>query len=433
MNVVKRHYNGIHIKMAAVLIILLLLFAVFNTRISAASQADSDGGWKKNDRGWWYESQDGTYPAGQWSKIESRWYYFGASGYMQHGWKKVDGRWYYLGSPDNDDSGAMRHGWLKDNDKWYYLGSPDNDDSGAMRHGWFKDNDKWYYLGSPNDDESGAMATGWREIDGKWYYFSESGAMRHGWFKDNDNWYYLGSPNDDESGSMATCWREIDGKWYYFSESGAMITGVVDPNNGEGSPKYYYLGEDGAWLETCKALSVDGTDYVIIKGLAYEVMTESDRTLYLAMDVLTSITTDDMTDEEKLQASFDYVKSVPEFNTRVPHYTGTDWPIVYANDIFIGTGDGRTGTKGGNCFSIAAAFAYLARAIGYEEVYSCHDTGHGFVEIDGLVYDPEWSKTHFQYTFYGIPFDTKVELQNYALVLTASEDNPYMRVKVTIN
>jgi len=72
----------------------------------------------------------------------------------------------------------------------------------------------------------------------------------------------------------------------------------------------------------------------------------------------------------------------------------------------------------------------LAKAIGYEEVYACHDTGHGFIEIDGLVYDPEWSKTHFQYSFYGIPFNTPVELQNYSLALTASQANPYMRVKL---
>ena len=40
----------------------------------------------------------------------------------------------------------------------------------------------------------------------------------------------------------------------------------------------------------------------------------------------------------------------------------------------------------------AAAFAYMAKFLGYTNVYGCNSGGHGWVEIDGKVYDPEWTQ-----------------------------------------
>ena len=57
----------------------------------------------KNDRGWWYQKADGTYPASQWMEIGGRWYYFDAQGYMATGWVNVNGVYYYL----DTTSGAM--------------------------------------------------------------------------------------------------------------------------------------------------------------------------------------------------------------------------------------------------------------------------------------------------------------------------------------
>ena len=51
--------------------------------------------WKKNDKGWWYEEADGSYPTSAWKYINNKWYYFDNIGYM------VENRWignYYLGS-----------------------------------------------------------------------------------------------------------------------------------------------------------------------------------------------------------------------------------------------------------------------------------------------------------------------------------------------
>ena len=42
----------------------------------------------------------------------------------------------------------------------------------------------------------------------------------------------------------------------------------------------------------------------------------------------------------------------------------------------------------GDCVSYAAAFAYLANAVGMKKVYVICSGGHGWAEIGGKVYDP---------------------------------------------
>ena len=44
----------------------------------------------------------------------------------------------------------------------------------------------------------------------------------------------------------------------------------------------------------------------------------------------------------------------------------------------------------GGCYCYAAVFAYLANAVGYHDVLTVNDTGHGWVEIGGRYYDPHW-------------------------------------------
>lgn len=59
--------------------------------VMAANEAQ----WKRNDKGWWYEEADGSYPTNAWKLIKDKWYYFDGVGYM------VENRWignYYLGA-----------------------------------------------------------------------------------------------------------------------------------------------------------------------------------------------------------------------------------------------------------------------------------------------------------------------------------------------
>ena len=128
---------------------------------------DTTGVWMKDDKGWWYQKADATYPTDSWLKVKGAWYLFGTDGYMKTGWQIAGGKWYYLDSVNGD----MKTGWHVDTDgRWYMLDSVNGD----MKTGWYLDTDgKWYFL----DLLDGFMRTGWIQIpDGKWYYFGLDGA-----------------------------------------------------------------------------------------------------------------------------------------------------------------------------------------------------------------------------------------------------------------
>ena len=76
-------------------------------------------GWKKTKGKWWYQYEDGSWPAGQFATIKGKKYYFNANGYMATGWKRIDGEWYYM----NKKTGVVKTGWLKYSGKWYYMDS----------------------------------------------------------------------------------------------------------------------------------------------------------------------------------------------------------------------------------------------------------------------------------------------------------------------
>lgn len=62
--------------------------------------AREPAGWVKDEKGWWYRREDGSYPKDQWEKIDDKWYWFDGAGYaVKDAWKKTGGKWYYLG-PD---------------------------------------------------------------------------------------------------------------------------------------------------------------------------------------------------------------------------------------------------------------------------------------------------------------------------------------------
>jgi len=110
------------------------------------------------------------------------------------------------------------------------------------------------------------------------------------------------------------------------------------------------------------------------------------------LQILSEITTDEMTQDEKRRACFDYVLGRAVYQRTYDQPSG-DWTKDYAMDIYaFGTG---------NCYRYAAAFAYLAKAIG-DDVKVCTGmiasskgglTPHGWVEItiDGIDYicDPD--------------------------------------------
>lgn len=183
---------------------LILALAMSLTLLSVTGLA---AGWNQDDAGWWYQNDDGSYPADTWQKIGGAWYHFASSGYMQTGWQQIDGSWYWF-----DGSGVMaanewRGGyWINPNGTWTY----------QPRGTWHSDNSGWWF-----GDSSGWYArNAWQKIDGEWYYFDASGYMVTGWLQSGNTWYFFKS-----SGAMAA--NETVGN-YTFGSNGAWTDTVIE-------------------------------------------------------------------------------------------------------------------------------------------------------------------------------------------------------------
>ena len=171
--------------------------------------AGRTGKWKKNSKGWWFEDGSGWYAKNSWQKIDGKWYYFGKDGYMEKnayrygyrltssgawdgqkkvpGWKKdKNGWWWYsLGKGT-----YPKNSWLKIDGKWYYFQAggymiQDSfidgywlNSSGAMtdfaRCSWHKNKKGWWY-GNAN----GWYATGTCYIDCDVYNFEDTGYLTY--------------------------------------------------------------------------------------------------------------------------------------------------------------------------------------------------------------------------------------------------------------
>lgn len=112
-----------------------------NVSNNSSSENDAQGTWKRDNKGWWFEFKDGTYPAGEKTSDQNG---------EKLGWIQKDGKWWAFGS-----DGYLKRGWAQDNasGKWYLI-----DENTGMQTSWHYDesDQHWYYL----DPASGAMLTG---------------------------------------------------------------------------------------------------------------------------------------------------------------------------------------------------------------------------------------------------------------------------------
>jgi len=313
----------------------------------------------------------------------------------------------------------------------------------------FAENDRgWWFVdhGRVDFDRNEVVEGSLDGVEGGWYVaggqvqldysgltdYTDSGVCRYvengravpdytGFARNARGWYYVENGRVDETrtglieGRIAgeeALWFVLDGRaqlsFYGFADAGAdgkdwfVVYGRADPGftgiaqTGEGC----WFCRNGRIDRGCRdALSIDGSDWLVSEGRAEKVTTEEQRTCFRALRLVNDLTDESMTMEEKLRVCFDHLKtSYREYNPRIPNLQEPGWQIIYANDILAG--------DGGNCLSFAAAFAYLARAIGYEEVYACNSGNHGWAEVEGLIYDPEWSRHSGGYDYYGIEYSS---------------------------
>jgi len=105
---------------------------------SVKTNGYKNGQWVRNDKGWWYKYEDGTWPANAWLylpwKNEYKWYFFNAEGYMATGWLYWKDNYYYLYPYADGDCGYMFTGWHEIGGKWYYFYEQNDAGLGTMAY-----------------------------------------------------------------------------------------------------------------------------------------------------------------------------------------------------------------------------------------------------------------------------------------------------------
>ena len=190
-------------------------------------------------------SKEGVLTRNSWySKKKGVRLYYGADGAACVGKTRIEKRYYYFGA-----NGRLQFGLIEENGKLYYS---------HMKRGfllskqWIKKDGKKYYA-----KEDCELATGLQVIDGKIYVFSKKGRMFAGIRrKVNGKTYYLGA----DGAAVTSAWKQIKGNYYYFGEDGAMVTGkVVDG---------YVIDKNGVRTGTAagKWVTKNGKKYYVIGG-----------------------------------------------------------------------------------------------------------------------------------------------------------------------
>ncbi|MCC8047258.1 MAG: hypothetical protein LIP12_17515 [Clostridiales bacterium] len=352
-----------------------------------------------------------------WVKDSSGNKYYYVKGKKVTGKKKIDGAVYYF---DPSDGVMLKNGWVKFSTGKSYFGSNGKRVTGLKKIGsktyYFKSNGimvtstwKTFEKGKSYFSASGARVTGKKKINGKYYYFNASGIMKTGLKTIDSKTYYFkpstgvmvtskwvtfskGKSYFNAKGVRATGLTKIDGKYYYFSTGGILKTGTTTVGKNT-----YYADSKGV-LSNWKI----GSTYYNSKGKEMDSVAVKEFETYLrAVSIAEEITTSSMSKSQKLKVCFDWVmaKHYAQMTVGI-NYPG--WTADHANDHFL---YGR-----GNCFADACALAYLAKAIGYTEVYVCSDStgkgAHGWCEIDGKVYDPLFAQAKSYSKYYGANYSS---------------------------
>jgi len=183
--------------------------ATIQLRGSGSSSSTSDGKFKTDDNGKYFQYSDGTILKSCFQKIDGKTYYFKSNGYVAKGLTKISGKTYLF----NTSTGVMYTGWVTYKGNKYYFGS-----NGAAYTEWEEIGGKEYYF----NPTTCVMAKGFYRVKTKLHYFDSNGVEQFGWITVSGKKYHL-----DEYGVVQFGWHSFGGKKYYFDTNGAMVTGNV--------------------------------------------------------------------------------------------------------------------------------------------------------------------------------------------------------------
>lgn len=197
----------------------------------------------------------------------------------------------------------------------------------------------------------------------------------------------------DANGKKLTGMRKIGKKYYYFDPKGVQRSGWQKYKT-----DYYYF-QIGIKTKGCRVSSKTINGVKLTSSGKAKLTSYSKRKLALmvkANKTLQSITNDKMSKSQKLRKAFDYTKSHLRSYNRGGFQRSDTWDMFYAEIAF------RTGRA--DCYSYGAYFAYLANAAGYK-ASAVSSGGHGWAEVNGRVYDPNWSKYSSVDSYFGMSYD----------------------------
>lgn len=216
-----------------------------------------------------------------------------------------------------------------------------------------------------------APYNGWK-AQGKSNYYYVNGIKVKGLYAVKNRYYYFGA-----NGLLKKGTQKVKGVTYYLNDKGVM-----------------QMRKAGGVYYNAQNQPIDPMD-----GYEYE-------TIEKAKAIVKKITTKKMSKSEKLLKCFRWVQ---HFHYKTPRKFSfkKGWTAIYADDHFNG-GDG-------DCHSDACAFAYLAYALGYKNVYVASDSKnpklevHSFAEINGKVYDTLFAEVKGFKKNYGVSYKTYVD------------------------
>lgn len=171
---------------------------------------------------------------------------------------------------------------------------------------------------------------------------------------------------------------KINKVWYMYTDKGKKVKKTKTIRNVK-----YYISKDKkhsllARKYGNKFYYPNGYEMTKADSLEFETQLRAER-------IVEKLKDPKLSKFKNLRKCFDWVVKFPYYKLR-KYKNSADWPAVYANDIFQ--------KKGGACQSDAAAFGYLAIALGYEKVKLCQVTAgpfHTWTEINGKYFDANFA------------------------------------------
>lgn len=211
----------------------------------------------------------------------------------------------------------------------------------------------------------------WKTSKGRHYYYNARGKKVKGKVKIGSRYYFF-----DKNGIQRYGWKKIKNNYYFFRIS----TGTT------GAYMLTSTTINGIALDASGRASKSGSNLRKLK-----LMTEANK-------IVEKISRPGMNKMQRLRASFDYVKKQYTYYCWREFRNTQDWEKDFAEDMFFRGGRG-------DCVSYAAAFAYLANAVGMKKVYVICSGGHGWAEIGGKVYDPDWALVSSVDSYFAMSYD----------------------------